>query len=60
MSVYVTTCNKGEQHTFIFLFWSQVSYNIIHVVWYNVALLPLQEKWRVYIPERRMGKGEGE
>lgn len=60
MSVYVATCNKREQHTFIFLFWSQVSYNIIHVVGYNVALLSLQEKWKVYIPERRMGKGAGE
>lgn len=59
-SVCIATCNKGEQHTFIFLFWSQVGYNIVHVVRYNVALFSLQEKWRVHIPERRMGKGEVE
>lgn len=40
-SVCIATCNKGEQHTFIFLFWSQVGYNIVHVVRYNVALFSL-------------------
>lgn len=43
--IYVATCNKGKQRTFIFLFWSQVCYNIINVVRYNIALFPLQKEF---------------
>lgn len=43
--MYVATCNKGRHFTFIFLFWSQVCYNIIHIVRYNVALFPLQKEF---------------
>lgn len=58
MSVYVAIRDRGEQHTFILLFWSQVSYNIIHIVRYNVALFSLPKKWKVYSQEKRMFKGE--
>lgn len=45
MSIYVATCNKRKQRTFIFLFWSQVSYNIIDIVRYNIALFTLQKEF---------------
>lgn len=58
LSVYVATRDRGEQRTFILLFWSQVSYNIIHIVRYNVALFSLPKKQRVDSQEKRMFKGE--
>lgn len=58
-SIYVATCNNGEQHTFIFLFWSQVSYNVIHIVRYNVALLSLQKKWSVHLRKENVQGRDG-
>lgn len=43
--MYVATCNKGRQLTFIFLFWSQVCYNIVDIVGHNIALFPLQKEF---------------
>lgn len=59
--IYVATGNKGKQHTFIFLFRSQVCYYIIHVVRYDIALFPLQESFtqKAHIKERN-GRGEDE
>lgn len=60
--IYVAAGNKGKQHTFIFLFWSQVCYYIIHVVRYDIALFPLQESFtqRAHTEEwDRLGEDEG-
>lgn len=43
--MYVATRNKGRQLTFIFLFWSQVRYNIVDIVRHNIALFPLQKEF---------------
>lgn len=56
LSVYVATCDRGEQRTFILLFWSQVSYNIIHIVRYNVALFSLPKESRQSRKENVQGR----
>lgn len=38
------TKDNGRLHTFIFLFWSQICYNIIDIIRHNIALFPLRKK----------------
>lgn len=37
---------KSQQsQTFLFLLLGNICYDVVHIIWHNVALLPLQKTW---------------
>lgn len=36
---------RQQGQTFLFLLLGNICYDVVHIIWHNVALLPLQKTW---------------